>query len=341
MKRETAVSRGERKVSGNNYRKLKICNPIYWDHHRGGWMDVLRLMADRLHAPDGVRFISAVENLFKPSYGVGSGPIRDPWVGFVHKIPHFSLPNRQVKPYAHFLDLDHLTKLEEWKESLEHCLGLWTLTEYQRQFLLDKRLGISVERLFYPASQPLKLFSFDAFLRNRSKKLLFVGVYLRNFQAFYDLPVMGYEKILLVGSTWIEVVMNNLEVRKNSSVIALERASDMDYDDLLHNNLVFLNLFDAVAVTTVIECIARGTPILINRIGAVSEYLGSDYPLYYTSLEEAAEKARSLDLIHAATVFLANSAVKTKLTPEYFIEALQNTDIYQGLPIPQSEQVEI
>jgi hypothetical protein len=58
-------------------------------------------------------------------------------------------------------------------------------------------------------------------------------------------------------------------------------------------------------------------------------------------MEEAVAKARNLDLIHAATVFLANSAVKTKLTPEYFIEALQNTSIYRGLPIPQSEKAEV
>ena len=60
-----------------------------------------------------------------------------------------------------------------------------------------------------------------------------------------------------------------------------------EYDDLLTNNIVFVDLFDASANNTVLECIVRRTPIIINNIGAVSEYLGKDYPLYFENLEES------------------------------------------------------
>jgi hypothetical protein len=42
-----------------------------------------------------------------------------------------------------------------------------------------------------------------------------------------------------------------------------------------------LNLIDASAVNTVIECIIRNTPLIINRRPAIVEILGDEYPLYY------------------------------------------------------------
>ena len=40
------------------------------------------------------------------------------------------------------------------------------------------------------------------------------------------------------------------------------------------------------------------TPIVINRLPAVVEYLGADYPFYFNSLEEARDKALNFDLIN-------------------------------------------
>lgn len=61
----------------------------------------------------------------------------------------------------------------------------------------------------------------------------------------------------------------------------LEHLSNEEYDQLLSENIVFIYLIDASAVNTLIECIVRNTPILINRHPAVVELLGEDYPLYY------------------------------------------------------------
>jgi len=50
---------------------------------------------------------------------------------------------------------------------------------------------------------------------------------------------------------------------------------------------VFLNLIEAGGCTTVIECISRNTPIIINRLESLEEYLGKSYPLFYESVEQA------------------------------------------------------
>ena len=56
-----------------------------------------------------------------------------------------------------------------------------------------------------------------------------------------------------------------------------------DYDNLLSENVVYINLVDASAVNTIIECIVRSTPIIVNKHPAVVELLGKTYPLYFTS----------------------------------------------------------
>lgn len=56
-----------------------------------------------------------------------------------------------------------------------------------------------------------------------------------------------------------------------------------DYDKLLSENIVFINLVDASAINTVLECIVRTTPIIVNKHPAVIELLGQSYPLYYNT----------------------------------------------------------
>jgi hypothetical protein len=46
------------------------------------------------------------------------------------------------------------------------------------------------------------------------------------------------------------------------------------------------NLEDANAHNTIVECIKFNTPIIINKLPAVVEYLGEDYPLYYKNVDE-------------------------------------------------------
>jgi hypothetical protein len=82
------------------------------------------------------------------------------------------------------------------------------------------------------------------------------------------------------GNNWYKHNEDYID-RIKCSVEVIEHLCDSDYDKLLSENIVFLNLIDASAVNTVIECIIRNTPIIINRRPAIVEILGSEYPLYY------------------------------------------------------------
>lgn len=70
---------------------------------------------------------------------------------------------------------------------------------------------------------------------------------------------------------------------KFQDVEFIEYLDNSAYDDLLTENIVFINLVDASAVNTVIECIVRQTPIIVNNHPAIVEILGKNYPLYFRS----------------------------------------------------------
>ena len=92
-----------------------------------------------------------------------------------------------------------------------------------------------------------------------------------------------------------------------------------------------LDLYDASANHAIVECIARNTPILVNPLESVVEYLGEDYPLYFNSLDEAAWKAENIDLVLSAHEYLVHYPKKFMFTGDYFRESIVQSPIYQSL----------
>lgn len=300
--------------------KLRVEKPIYWDHHRGGWQQVVQVVQKNLHCPDGVRFISAVDQ-----FTISREVIEEPWVGFVHSAPH--------TPYR-FPDLNRLLHIDTFRANIRTCQGLWVLSGYVRDFLASK-VSCPVNCVHYPAEVPDLTFSFPSFENSRPYKLLFIGEYLRIYDSFYQLDVPGYRKILL--RCFLDDP-GQQSLPNTNGVEVVDRISNADYDRLLSESVVFLHLFDAPANTVVVECIVRTTPIVVNRIGSIEEYLGPDYPLYYESLEEAAEKLENPEQIAKAVLYLRKWQRKMDLSFPRFLASIQNTAIYRSLPVPRSQQ---
>jgi hypothetical protein len=95
-----------------------------------------------------------------------------------------------------------------------------------------------------------------------------------------------------------------------------------EYDDLLSNNIVFIDLFDASANNTIIECIIRNTPVIVNKLVSVVEYLGEDYPLYFNDLQEIPILLTSKN-IFAAHLYLSRMD-KSELSIEFFTKKIMN-----------------
>ncbi len=103
-----------------------------------------------------------------------------------------------------------------------------------------------------------------------------------------------------------------------------------EYDKVLSESICFMDLITSSANNAIIECMARNTPVLVNPLPAVVEYLGEGYPFYYTSLEDAAKKAQDIELIEKTSLYL-NKMNKKNISHEYFVESFLSSNIYKNL----------
>lgn len=112
-------------------------------------------------------------------------------------------------------------------------------------------------------------------------------------------------------------------IQNNNSVNVLNKLSNEDYDKLLSENIAFLDLIECSAVNTVIECIVRNTPIIVNRLPALEEILGKNYPGFYRNLTHAAEIIQDIDKINTIHHYL-KTLDKSRYKLEEFINDVQD-----------------
>jgi hypothetical protein len=177
-------------------------------------------------------------------------------------------------------------------------------------------------------------FSIDTFLKSEKRRLLQVGAWLRDEATFRSFSLgdnpLGLAKTILrtyavdknkkgpqsasgfsasgfpasgfasgfsasgFASGIASGIASGNVVVEIDDVEELSYLGATEYDALLSSSVVFLCLYDASAVNTVIECIVRKTPILVNRLPAVEEALGEDYPGFYVKGGDPVEIDESL-----------------------------------------------
>jgi hypothetical protein len=154
---------------------------------------------------------------------------------------------------------------------------------------------------------------------------------------------LGYRKVRLVprfasnayeqieAMRRVEFQMYGLPSPGVGEVEVLMHLPNDQYDEVLSCNIAMVQLEAASANNAVVECLARGTPLLVNRLPAVEEYLGSEYPLYYEDLGDAAKKMMDLGRLRGAHEYLVGSEVRAKLSPDYFRRTFEQSEVYQSL----------
>ncbi len=283
--------------------------------HRSGWQFVFDRLKYLNNTDSDLLLDLYVDKTFHWNYNVNKLinliPYNKPWIGFIHHT--FDTTFSEYNTF-------NLCNNKDFLKSLKYCKALFVLSNYllgQLKVVL-KEYNVPIFALIHPTELYVKQFSYKSFIDNPDKKLLHIGGWLRNIYAFYNLEIstiklksnksiFGTSKIYKLSKTAIKGEgMNNYfpnisGTRSNcspcknnwdkefckytdkmlNSVKIIERLEDSDYDEILTNNIVFLCLIDASAVNTLIECIVRNTPIIINKHPAVVELLGQGYPLYY------------------------------------------------------------
>ncbi len=200
----------------------------------------------------------------------------------------------------------------------------------------------------------------EKFCNNPDKKAIHIGGWLRNMYSIYDLtisPKANISKAMLIGkdvSNYIkpegifekvkshllknvDIVedKNNIIIRnkyiehmiytlesKHKTVSIIKFVDNNSFDVLLSQNIVFVNFIDVSASNTIIECIVRNTPVIVNRHPALEEYLGKCYPGFYDDLTQAVELIQNFNNIKNIYTYLTQMD-KSKLSLNYFINDFQ------------------
>jgi len=298
--------------------------------HRSGWSYAINSLKC-LQNDSGILVEPFVENDF--CWWLKK-PFKKPWIGFVHN------PQNMPKWFKYNQSPQALFSSKLWKESLESCKGLFCLSQYHKLWLQEQMgFDIPIASLIHPTETPNIKFSMQRFLANCDRKIVQVGWWLRKLHSIYYLPVNRLRKSMLKLNKYyinemFEMERKEFNIRPNlNDVEIIDRLPEAEYDELLSKNIVYLDLYDSSANNAIIECIVRNTPVLVNPLPAVIEYLGKDYPLYFNSHNEAARKAEDFSLIQETHEYLKSHPIKEKLTAEYFLKSFAESKIYQNLTV--------
>ena len=294
--------------------------------HRRGWPVVIdNLDRSGVLSDDGnTLLLDIVEKHFLWDKG---SVITTDWVGIIHITPH-------APDYLRIIDVDELLKNKQFLDSLPYCKGLVVMSKYLKEYIQERLAGspfrdVNITFIKHPtAIKRIKKFNMAKFKKNPTWKVIQLGQQLRYVTTIYNLKT-DLEKLWMSGfkdldkmnsildneCKWLGVTINSNEVKQ------LYASSHDEYDTLITENIIIINLINASANNAILELLAACTPFFVNKIPSVVEYLGEDYPMYFNNIEEVeaiiADEGQLLPLYQRTWEYL-KSICKDDITYGHF-----------------------
>lgn len=309
----------------------------FYGRHRSGWAYVTDILR-HIHNPSAPYFETFIERRFSWGAWMGEnlGPILKPWIGIVHvplEIPHW---------FGQSNVFTEIAKTPSWRLSAPYCRGLFTLSRSLLESLraVPELAHLPMDVLLHPTEFVASAWSPERYMHNPERAIVQIGSTYRNLHGIHCVPAGPYQKWLAMGGSAASfqslyaqeeaalVAAGRYEPGLDAGTVYLDFLDDAAYDAVFTENVIFAEYYAASATNSVLECIARHTPMLVNPLPAIVEYLGEDYPLYFTSYEEAGAKAADVGVVLAAHEYLA-AMDKTRFTREFFLESILNSSVYR------------
>lgn len=203
------------------------------------------------------------------------------------------------------------SKIEKFN-LIDNIQYIYTLSNDHKEYLYYKcpLLQKKIVSIFHPIHISGEEKTFDMMLFNQNKQIIHIGWWLRNFKSFIEFKQpKEYSKTILVKKGF-EGEWNIFSTRhKMDNITILKELSNLDYERLFINSCLYLNLEDTTANNVILEAIKFNTPIIVNRLPAIEEYLGPNYPLFYNNNQDLKKLQNSnyfLSLIELAHDYLKN-----------------------------------
>ena len=108
-----------------------------------------------------------------------------------------------------------------------------------------------------------------------------MGTFYRDTRAIYKLEArLSKLRILDLTKPWIknwdQTIGANIGPKIiRTDVIHLNRVANNEYDRILSSSIILSSYLAASASNVIVECIARNTPLITNRVPPIEEYLGA------------------------------------------------------------------
>jgi hypothetical protein len=219
-----------------------------------------------------------------------------------------------------------VVQIGEWLRNTFSIYALELPTEYTKCIL--KRPG-------FPQYTPPKTFTITQtairrYQEEENKWLMYCYRYLLEhdfLQSTLGIAVsdgfnftVNLEAKLILNPITYEEKLQNWLAQRFQSVKWISRLEDPEYDNFLTESALFLDFVDCSASNAIVEAIMNEVPLLTPKIPAVVEYLGIDYPLYFSSLSEI-EGLLQEEKMEAAKI--AFQALKPGISVQQFCKNFQ------------------
>lgn len=249
--------------------------------HRSGWTECVETLSK-------LRSKYVIDDFVEQTFLARRfGQFHDrPFIGCFHYPPDDEIPN--FATHTHDIRYATMFATEAWQKSLPHLTAAIAFTEHLAHWLRPL-LSIPVFAVKHPTNIDIPLWSVDAFLERPS--IVQVGAFYRDTRAITRLETsLPRSRILDLSYDWINgwdmAVANNIgPLIFPKEILHVDRVGNIDYDAILSRSIISTTYLAASASNVVVECIARRTPLLVNRIPPIQEYLGAEYPLYLQDIE--------------------------------------------------------
>lgn len=247
--------------------KLNFTNSPNWDFHRSGWNYAVNHLKKNFHNEKGLLFYDWLDGQFR-----NKEIISKKWAGILHNVidyPPEYLLRKDIKIFC----LRDLVKKYFFLKSMENCKMLITTSPTTSSFLNSQ--GIQANYVYHPCPKTNDWEKFNGII-------VTIGQWMRKIKAISKIET-NFKKII-IKVPWNEPY-KNLNFRLDVEII--DYINNNEFDKLMRESVVFLNMYDAAACNTLLECIMGNVPVVVNRLQGIEDYIGKDYPLFYDSIQDA------------------------------------------------------
>ena len=232
-----------------------------------------------------IKFIDCVENRFL--WDNKSQPMKENWIGIIHYSPY--LPK-----FIHH-SLDYVINNPILLQSLSSCKGLIVFSKNSETYIKKHSAykHINIISMKHPSENIVNKFDIDKFIKLNDYAIIQLGLQDRKVTTIHTLKT-NKKKIWLPGSRdknktnfLLQQEAKALKININMNSVEMPYFTNhMEYDKALQDNIIIIPLWGASANNSIMEIIDMNIPAFVTRLPATEEYLGNEYPMFYTQDSE-------------------------------------------------------